>query len=80
MGNILEHVERPDETIRKRIPFLNDNGYMLISISKVLKKDGKVTIIKENQIREKLQKHSVLAIKNIIDNKIDYIFKIQLSI
>lgn len=78
LGNILEHLEHPDETIGKLIPYMKEKGYMLISISKVLKKDGKVAIYKENQIKEKLKKHSGLKIKNVIDNKIDYIFKVCL--
>lgn len=76
LGNILEHLEQPEEAILKLIPFIKEKGYMIISISKVFKKDGQITFVKENQIREKLQKNSGLRIKSFKENKVDYIFKV----
>lgn len=79
IGNVLEYLERPEETVLKLLPYLKEKGFMLISISKAIKINEQITFITEKQIIEKIQNHSDLIIKAIEDKKADYILKVSVK-
>ena len=55
-GNVLEYLKEPKKTMEKLRDFLKKDGGFIISISKVLKRNGQIQKVTREQVERELKK------------------------
>ena len=75
LGNVLEYLDKPMDTLEKLQGFLKEDGRFIISISKVMKRDGKLIRIEREQVECGLNMLKEMKIERFEEGKVDYIIR-----
>ena len=75
LGNVLEYLDKPMDTLEKLQGFLKEDGRFIISISKVMKRDGNLIRIEREQVECGLNMLKEMKIERFEEGKVGYIIR-----